>query len=56
VKKLFVLAETFVEDVNKEDSAILGFYSILLDIGFKTLILFGVPFLLYVLIQFNGLL
>lgn len=56
MERLGSLAEVFVEDVNKDDSIVLGFFDAVLDILFKTLLMAGVPFLLYVVIQFKGLL
>lgn len=56
MKRLGHLAEVFIEDVNREDSAVFGTFASMLDILFKTILIAGVPFLLYVVIQFIGLL
>ncbi|MCS0790388.1 hypothetical protein NX021_19800 [Cytobacillus firmus] len=44
------LALIIKEDVNREESSILNFYSNLLNAWFKLVIWFGIPFLLYLLI------
>lgn len=55
MERLGNLAGIFIEDVNKEDSAILDLFDMILNFLFKTILVAGVPFFLYVLIQFAGL-
>lgn len=56
MERLGSLAEVFVADVNKDDSIVLSFFASILDILSKIILMAGVPFLLYVVIQFIGLL
>lgn len=44
------LALIIKEDVNREESSIINFYSNLLNVWYKLVIWFGIPFLLYLLI------
>lgn len=50
--KMNTLAGLFVEDVNKEDSAIIGLFESVISFLFNIIIFAGVPFLLYVILQF----
>jgi hypothetical protein len=55
MERLGNLAEMFVEDVNKEDSAVLELFSNMLYILFKLICATGIPFLLYVVLDFANL-
>jgi len=55
MERLGNLAEMFVEDVNKEDSAVLDLFDNMLNILFKLICAAGIPFLLYVMLQFANL-
>ncbi|MEH7441541.1 hypothetical protein V7201_04310 [Bacillus sp. JJ1122] len=55
MERLGTLAEMFVEDVNKDDSAVLELFENILNFLYKFLLVAGIPFLLYVLLQFFNL-
>lgn len=55
MEKLSTLAEMFVEDVNKEDSMIVNLFGGIVNTLFKGFVVAGIPFLLYVLVEFAGL-
>ena len=50
--KIGSLAELFIEDVNKEDSAIIGLFGKIVNDLFKVFFFAGIPFFIYVLFQF----
>jgi hypothetical protein len=55
MEKLGTLANLFVEDVNKDDSVILEAFGRIVNFLFNTFSLAGIPFFLYVLLQFATL-
>lgn len=55
MERLGILAELFVEDVNKEDSAVLESFENILDFLYKIILVAIIPILLYVLLQFSNL-
>ncbi|WP_213368039.1 hypothetical protein [Mesobacillus boroniphilus] len=55
MERLSTFAEMFVEDVNKEDSMVVGFFGTIVNILFKAFLLAGIPFIAYVLLEFAGL-
>lgn len=55
MERLGTLAEMFVEDVNKDDSAVLELFESILNFLFNIFLVTGIPFLLYVLLQFFNL-
>ena len=55
MEKLETLANLFVEDVNKEDSVILEAFGRIVNFLFNSLLFVGIPFFLYVLLQFATL-
>ena len=55
MEKLETLANLFVEDVNKEDSVVLEAFGRIVNFLFNSFLLTGIPFFLYVLLQFANL-
>jgi len=55
MERLGTLAGMFVKDVNKEESVVLELFENILDFLFKMILVAGIPFLLYVLLQFSNL-
>jgi hypothetical protein len=55
MERLGNLAAMFVEDVNKEDSMIIELFGTFVNFLFKILLWAGIPFLVYVLLEFAGL-
>lgn len=55
MERLGALAEMFVKDVNKEESAVLELFENILDFLFKMILVAGIPFLLYVLLLFTNM-
>jgi hypothetical protein len=55
MERLGSLAEQFVEDVNKENSSILSLYEDIVHSLFKMILAAGIPFFVYVLLQFTAL-
>ncbi|ESU30165.1 hypothetical protein G3A_23220 [Bacillus sp. 17376] len=54
MERLGILAEMFVEDVNKEDSMVIELFDTIVNFLFKVFQLTGIPFLVYVLLEFAG--
>lgn len=52
MERIGTLADLFIEDVNKENSTIINFFNIIVNSLFKVFSIAGIPFFLYVLIQF----
>lgn len=52
MERLGSLADLFIEDVNKEESAIIHSFDKIVNFLFKVFLMAGIPFFLYVLIQF----
>lgn len=52
MEKLSNLAQCFVEDVNREDSSVIDLLGKLVDTLYTVFYLAGIPFFLYVLLQF----
>ncbi|MGV2938582.1 hypothetical protein AB5I83_03250 [Mesobacillus sp. LC4] len=55
MERLGILAEMFVEDVNKENSMVVELFGSIVNFLFKAVLVLGIPFLAYVLIEFAGL-
>ena len=55
MERLGTLAAMFVEDVNKEDSMVIELFGTIVDFLLKSLLWTGIPFLVYVLLEFAGL-
>lgn len=55
MERLGALAEMFVKDLNKEESVVLELFENILDFLFKMILVAGIPFLLYVLLQFTNM-
>ncbi|WP_226676882.1 hypothetical protein [Mesobacillus jeotgali] len=55
MQRLGILAEMFVEDVNNEDSVVVELFGTIVNFLFKVFQLAGIPFLVYVLLEFAGL-
>jgi len=55
MERLGNLAAIFVEDVNKEDSMIIELFGTIVNFLFKFLLWAGIPFFVYVLLEFAGL-
>ena len=49
--KVANIIEIFKNDVNKEDSMILSIFHNMLQINFQLILLFGIPFLIYVVMK-----
>lgn len=54
MEKLETVVGMIVEDVNKEESAIVGLFGTMVNFLFKTILACGIPFMLYVFLQFIG--
>lgn len=54
MKTIGTLAEMFVADVNKENSVIVEFFGSIVNSLFKVIQVAGIPFLVYVLLEFSG--
>ncbi|WLR56734.1 hypothetical protein LC048_07590 [Mesobacillus subterraneus] len=52
MQRLGILAAMFVEDVNNEDSVVVELYGNIVNNLFKVFQLVGIPFLIYVLLEF----
>ncbi|WP_173427564.1 hypothetical protein [Mesobacillus campisalis] len=48
-------AQAVIQDVNKEDSVIIEVFGKVTDMLFKIIVFSGLPFLIWVLIQFSRL-
>lgn len=55
MQRLGILAEMFVEDVNSEDSVVVELFGNIVNFLFKVFQFAGIPFLVYVLLEFAGL-
>lgn len=55
MERLGILAAIFVEDVNKEDSMVIELFGTIVNSLFKILLWAGIPFLVFVLLEFAGL-
>ncbi|WP_170169162.1 hypothetical protein [Mesobacillus subterraneus] len=55
MERLALISEKFLEDVNKEDSVIIEMFESIVQFLFKIILVAGVPFMTYVLLQFTGL-
>ena len=53
--KVANIIEILKNDVNKEESMILSTFNKLLKINFKLILLFGIPFILYVVMKSQAL-
>ncbi|MBS4190894.1 hypothetical protein KHA94_11940 [Bacillus sp. FJAT-49705] len=51
--KLSSLAAVISEDLNKEESLIIQFYGQFLNGLYKVVLWFGIPYIVFLLIQFN---
>ena len=49
--KVANIIEIFKNDVNKEESMILSIFHNMLQINFQLILLFGIPFLIYVVMK-----
>ena len=51
--KIKKMIETLIKDVNEEEIMILSYFDKMLQINYKFILLLGIPYLLYLVIQPN---